>query len=490
MEERSQQFNQRLAKVKRLRELGVEPYPNDFKPAHTALEVAGRYADSDAAELEECADELSLAGRIVALRRFGKASFAHIQDRTGRIQVYFRKDILGPETYDIFKLSDIGDFIGVTGRPFRTRTGELTVEAATFRFLAKGLNPLPEKWHGLKDVELRYRKRYLDLIVNPQVREVFRKRSRIIRFIREFFDARDFMEVETPMMHKVPGGAAARPFVTHHNALDRDLYLRIAPELYLKRLVVGGFERVYEINKNFRNEGVSTRHNPEFTMLEFYQAYADFEDLMALTEELVSGLALEVNGTTRVSVDGVEIDLAPPWERITVKEAVLRHSDADERIFDDKAAALAYASKIGLDLPEAFSHGKVLLEIFEAVAEPNLIEPTFVTHYPLDVSPLSRRSDGDPRLVDRFELLVKGNEIANAFSELNDPVDQRNRFLAQLEERAAGDTEAHLMDEDFIEALEYGMPPTAGEGIGIDRLVMLLTESPSIRDVILFPHMR
>ena len=490
MEERSQEFKDRLAKAEELRRLGVDPYPNDFKPTATCDAVIKEFAGLSREELEAAKNTVALAGRVMAKRDFGKASFVQIQDRSGKLQAYMRRDVLGDELFAIFKKCDVGDIIGVEGTLFRTKTDELTVEASKMKLLAKGLSPLPEKWHGLKDVESRYRQRYLDLIVNPRVKEVFLKRSRIIRFIRNFLVGKDFVEVETPMLQPLPGGAAARPFATHHNALDMELYLRIAPELYLKRLLVAGMERVFEINRNFRNEGISTRHNPEFTMLEFYQGYATYEDLMVLTEEMISKLVADIHGSMSIEYQGMVLDFTPPWERISVRDAIVRYSDARPDIFTDKEKALALASRLGLDIPPAFSHGKVLIEIFEKVAEPEMVQPTFVTHYPLDVSPLARRNAEDPSVVDRFELLVMGNEIANAFSELNDPVDQRERFLAQIKEREAGDTEAHLMDEDFLKALEYGMPPAAGEGIGIDRLVMILTDSPSIRDVILFPQLR
>jgi lysyl-tRNA synthetase class 2 len=491
VEDRSTEFQQRLAKLASLKEAGVDPYPNGFKPENTAAGTTAKFAALSAEELLASNDRsVSIAGRIVAKRDFGKASFIQIQDRTGRIQAYMKKDILGEAAYALFKNCDMGDIVGLSGSLFRTKTGELTVEAGSFILLAKGLHPLPEKWHGLTDVEARYRQRYLDLMVNPEVKDVFVKRSRIIKFIRDFLTGRQFMEVETPMLQPIPGGAAARPFKTFHNALGMELFMRIAPELYLKRLIVAGLERVFEINRNFRNEGISTMHNPEFTMLEFYQAYATFEDLMDLTEELISKLCLEINGTMKIDYQGTEIDFTPPWTRISVYDAIRKHSDAPEEIFASKEAALAYSKKIGLNIPEGFSHGKVLIEIFESVAEHRFIQPTFVTLYPLDVSPLSRKNAADPTIVDRFELLVAGREIANAFSELNDPIDQKERFVAQLKEKAAGDTEAHEMDEDFVRALEYGMPPTAGEGIGIDRLVMLMTNSPSIRDVILFPQLR
>ena len=493
MEEKAGEFQQRLGKLEGLRQRGVNPYPNDFAVKDTAKEVIGRCGGLDKDGLEARNETVRLAGRIMAFRDFGKASFLHIQDRTDRLQVYVRKDLIGEDAYRNFRSFDIGDIIGVEGKIFRTKTNELTIEAKFIRLLSKSLLSLPEKWHGLTDVEIRYRQRYLDLIVNPEVRDVFVKRTRIIQLIREFLNKRDFIEVETPMMQPIPGGAAARPFITHHNALDIDLYLRIAPELYLKRLIIGGFERVYEINRNFRNEGISTQHNPEFTMLEFYLAYATFEDLMTITEEMIGFIARELLGNLKLEYQGQAIDLTPPWPRITVRDAILKYSPpglADEGIFSDREKAFEFAKKLGLDIPEGFSHGKIILEIFEKVAEQKFIRPTFVTHYPLEVSPLSRKNDNDQTVVDRFELLICGREIANAFSELNDPIDQKDRFIQQLKEKEAGDAEAHLMDEDFVKALEYGMPPAAGEGIGIDRLVMLLTNSPSIRDVILFPQLR
>ncbi|HXI10281.1 MAG TPA: lysine--tRNA ligase [Thermodesulfobacteriota bacterium] len=490
MEDSSVEFQQRLGKLRGLRDSGINPYPNDYKPTDTCGAVSNDHSGSSKEDLEAKPVTVSVAGRIMAVRDFGKASFIQVRDRSGRLQAYMKKDILGEEAYALFKACDVGDIIGVEGTLFRTRTNELTIEAKKLRLLAKGLHPLPEKWHGLTDVEARYRQRYLDLMVNPEVKEVFLKRTRIVKFIREFLSAREFLEVETPMLQPIPGGAAAKPFKTFHNALGMELYMRIAPELYLKRLIVGGLERVFEINRNFRNEGISTRHNPEFTMLEFYQAYATYEDLMDLTEELISSLVEEIHGTKKITYQGTALDFTPPWTRITVRDAVLKYSNASEEIFADKAKALAFSRELGLDIPEGFSHGKVILEIFEKTAEPMFVQPTFVTQYPLDVSPLSRKNEQDPGVVDRFELLVDGKEIANAFSELNDPVDQKGRFEDQLRERAAGDTEAHEMDSDFVKALEYGMPPTAGEGIGIDRLVMLLTDSPSIRDVILFPQLR
>jgi len=490
VEDKSDEFNQRLSRLKSLRESGVNPYPNDFKPSSTCAEVKEKYGPVEKDELAAKAAEVSIAGRIMAKRDFGKASFVQVRDRSGTLQAYVKKDVVGEEVFALFKKCDTGDIVGVEGPLFRTRTDELTVEVKTLKILSKGLTPLPEKWHGLKDVEARYRQRYLDLMVNPEVGEVFKKRTEIVRYLREFLGKRDFMEVETPMLQPVYGGAAAKPFTTYHNALGMDLFLRIAPELYLKRLIVAGLERVFEINRNFRNEGISTQHNPEFTMLEFYQAYATFEDMMDLTEEMISSLVEKTRGTMKIEYQGAPIDFTPPWQRITVRDAILKYSNAEEKIFDDKAEALSFAAELGLNIPKELSHGKVIAEIFEKVAEPEFVEPTFVTHYPVDISPLARKNDKDPSVVDRFELLVRGREIANAFSELNDPVDQRERFLKQVEERSAGDQEAHPMDEDFLRALEYGMPPTAGEGIGIDRLVMLLTDSPSIRDVILFPLLR
>ncbi len=490
MEDKSQEYHQRLAKLDELRKAGVDPYPNGFKPSDTCAAITKEAEGLSKEDLEAKNINVTIAGRIVAIRDFGKASFVHVQDRTGRLQGYVKKDALNEKDFSVWKLLDMGDTVGLIGRVFKTRTNETTVEAKGLTLLSKGLHPLPEKWHGLTDVEARYRQRYLDLMVNPAVKDVFLKRAAIVKFIRDFLAERDYVEVETPMLQPIPGGAAAKPFKTFHNALGCELYMRIAPELYLKRLVVGGFERVFEINRNFRNEGVSTQHNPEFTMLEFYQAYATFVDLMDLTEEMISGLALHLHGSMKINYQGTTLDFTPPWTRITVKDAVLKYSNADADIFDDREKAAQFAKGIGLDMPPGFSHGKVIIEIFEKTAEPRFVQPTFVTHYPLEVSPLSRKSAADPATVDRFELLVNGKEIANAFSELNDPVDQKERFLGQIKEREAGDAEAHLMDEDFVTALEYGMPPTAGEGIGIDRLVMLMTDSASIRDVILFPLLR
>jgi len=489
----------RRRKLDELRERGVDPYPNDFRPAHTAAEVLGQFGTATQPDLDARGGQFSVAGRIVGLRSFGKASFAHIQDRSGKIQVYVKRDVVGDDTYQTFKSLDLGDFAGVTGRLFLTKTGEPTIEAGDVRVLTKSLRPLPEKWHGLTDVEARYRQRYLDLVANAEVRETFRMRSRIVDGIRRFFTARDFIEVETPMMQPIPGGAAAKPFVTHHNALGMDLYLRIAPELYLKRLLVGGFDRVFEINRNFRNEGISVRHNPEFTMLEFYWAYATYEDLIALTEEMVVQLADDLLGTRQLPYGEHVIDVSPPWRRIRIPEFVAERAGVplDAILALDIATVREAAQKLGVrvdrDLEKhhgANAAGYMLTEVFEAVAEPELIQPTFVTDFPAAVSPLARRSRERPNFVDRFETYIVAREICNAFSELNDPDDQRARFEAQLEAHAAGDEEAHVMDEDFLRALEHGMPPAAGEGVGIDRLVMLFTNSPSIRDVILFPHMR
>ena len=488
MEELSELLLQRRRKVDTLWEAGINPYPNDFKPQHTSADIVAAYGDKE--ELDASSENLVVAGRILARRSFGKAAFIQLQDRKGRIQIYVKKDEIGDEAFANFESFDIGDIVGAEGYPFRTKTGELSLHARSIRLLVKSLLPLPEKFHGLTDVETRYRQRYVDLIVNPEVREIFIKRSRIVNLIRAFMTDRDFLEVETPMMHQIPGGATARPFITHHNALDMELYLRIAPELYLKRLVVGGMDRVFEINRNFRNEGISVRHNPEFTMMEFYQAYATYEDLMDFTEELFCHVAQEVLGTLDFTNQGLEISFQRPWKRLTVREAVLEYGDIDAKHLDDRDLALAYARSIGLVLKDDISYGKLLMEIFEEVAEHKLIQPTFITAYPTEVSPLSRKNDHDPDLVDRFELIIGGREIANAFSELNDPVDQKERFLSQVAEKDKGDEEAHYMDEDYVRALEYGMPPTAGEGIGIDRLVMLLTDSASIRDVILFPQLR
>jgi len=488
MEETNEYIKNRIKKLGALKEMGVEPFGGAFEYSDTAASVLGIYNDATGESLEQNRAECSIAGRLVAMRDFGKASFAHVQDSTGSLQVYFKKDLLG-DVYKVVKKLDIGDIIGVRGALFRTQTGELTLEVSELNLLTKSVRPLPEKWHGLKDVELRYRQRYVDLIVNPDVKDTFRKRSSIIKAIRDFLEAEGFMEVETPMMQSIPGGAAARPFRTHHNALSMDLYLRIAPELYLKRLLVGGFERVFEINRNFRNEGISTKHNPEFTMLEFYAAYKDYHYLMDFTERLLPHVAEKATGSMKLPYGEQEIDLTPPWPRIPMLKSML-DAGVPSDVLGDEAEARAWAKDNGIKIDPKCSFGKVLDEIFSDRVEPNLIQPTFITEYPVELSPLAKRSPDNPELVERFELFIAGREIANAFSELNDPMDQLGRFEDQEKEREAGDDESHQMDRDFVRALEYGMPPAAGEGIGIDRLVMLLTNNHSIRDVLLFPHLR
>ena len=490
MEKKSGVVEDRLNKARKLEDMGVRLYPPASGVDLTLLEARERFGGMDREALDRGTGSFSVAGRIMSRRDFGKASFIHIKDRTGRMQAYVRKDKVGEASFAMFKLMDIGDFILVKGPFFRTKTDELTIQAEEIRLLSKSLRPLPEKWHGLTDVETRYRRRYLDLIVNDEVKEVFVRRSRIIQAVREFFTARDFLEVETPMMHPIPGGATARPFKTFHNALGMDLYLRVAPELYLKRLVVGGLERVFEINRNFRNEGISIKHNPEFTMLEFYMAYATYEDLMALTEALFAHILDEVIGARTITYRGQTIDFEAPWKRIALFEALTDLGGAPENVLGSREEALKLARSLELNVTDRDGHGTLLTKLFDHLVEPKLVQPTFVTGYPTEVSPLSRRNDDDPAVTDRFELFIGGWEIANAFTELNDPVDQRKRFEHQVSLREAGDQEAQFMDEDYLIALEHGMPPTAGEGIGIDRLVMLLTDSPSIRDVILFPHMR
>jgi lysyl-tRNA synthetase, class II len=489
-DESNEQIEVRRQKLARRRESGAILYPNDFKPTHSASGLVEEFADAGADVLESAPKDIRIAGRIMAIRRMGKASFFHLQDRRGRLQVYVQQNTLGEQAYGMFRSLDVGDIVGVCGHLFRTRTKELTLDAQGLRLLTKCLRPLPEKWHGLADVEARYRQRYVDLMVNPEVRRAFEKRSQIIRLVRRFFEERDFLEVETPMMQAIPGGAAARPFVTHHNALDMELYLRVAPELFLKRLLVGGFERVFELNRNFRNEGISVRHNPEFTMLEFYQAYATFDDLMGITEALFARIAEEVHGGLRLPYGEQMIDLAPPWRRLTVHDAVMEYGGAGDKELDTLDNLRDFARNKALRVDLTAPYGNLLLEVFEEVAEARLIQPTFVTGYPIEVSPLARKSEQNPALVDRFELYIGARELANAFSELNDPADQRERFLQQMEARKAGDDTANPIDDDYVRALEYGMPPAAGEGVGIDRLVMLLTNSPSIRDVILFPLLR
>ena len=483
-------IEERINKVEKLRERGVNLYPAGSGVESTARDILDRYEAVSAEELEEKTDRFSVAGRIMSRRDFGKASFIHIKDRTGQIQAYIQKNKLAPEQFEVFKLMDIGDFVGINGRVFRTRTDELTILAEDLRLLSKSMRPLPEKWHGLTDVETRYRQRYVDLIMNDHVREVFVTRSHIIQSIREFFIDRDFLEVETPMMQPIPGGATARPFKTYHNALGIDLYMRVAPELYLKRLVVGGLERVFEINRNFRNEGLSIKHNPEFTMMEFYMAHATYEDLMVLTEDLFGHVLKKVLGRQVIEYQGHEIDFSSPWRKVSMMQSLRESGSVSEMALEQRDAAAIVAKELGIALQERDGHGQILAKLFDHLVEPHLIQPTFVTGYPTEISPLSRRNDENPDFTDRFELFIGGREIANAFTELNDPADQKQRFEKQVALRNAGDKEALFMDEDYVTALEYGMPPTAGEGIGIDRVVMLLTDSPSIRDVILFPQMR
>ncbi len=482
-------IEKRREKIATLQQNGVSLYPNDFQPTHAVRDLLALIADKPET-LTDTEPVVTVAGRMMAINRFGKSSFVRLSDRSGQIQAYVRKDQIGDDAYALFKQLDIGDFVGVSGTLFTTKTGEWTLLARDFRLVSKAVRPLPEKYHKLKDPEKRYRQRYVDLIMNPEVREIFLKRSRITQVIREFLIKKDFLEVETPMMQPIPGGAEATPFTTHHNALGMDLYLRIAPELYLKRLVVGGFERVFEINRNFRNEGVSTQHNPEFTMLEFYQAYATYHDLMALTEEMFAAVARAVCGDTTIEYQGQTIDFAGPWRRLTLTDALAELGGVDPQLLDDKEKLIAHAHAKGISITKTGRLGKIITKLFDVLVEPQLVQPTFITGYPVEVSPLSRRSESEPDLTDRFELFIAGREIANGFSELNDPQDQQQRFLQQVADRDAGDEEAHFMDHDYVEALEYGMPPTAGEGIGIDRLVMLLTDAASIREVILFPHMR
>ncbi|WP_448871527.1 lysine--tRNA ligase [Desulfobulbus propionicus] len=490
METTSNLLKQRREKAESLAEAGVTLFSNSFKAPQPIADILPQGAQLAAETHDDSGHCYRIAGRVMSMRKFGKAAFFHVQDSTERIQVYARRDLLGEEAYSLFKKWDVGDIVGVEGSLFKTKTGELSLEAQHLQMITKSLRPLPEKFHGLTDVETRYRQRYLDLIVNPESREVFKKRVEIIRLIREFLNNRGYMEVETPMMQPVPGGATAKPFRTHHNALDMDLFLRIAPELYLKRLLVGGFEKVFEINRNFRNEGLSTRHNPEFTMLEFYQAYSTYHDLMDLTEEMISWLAHEVTGTMDITYQGMEVNLAPPWQRLTMEESLVRIGGIDPAILADDAAVMALVKEKGITLQPEAGIGKAKTELFELLVEEKLINPTFITSYPTEVSPLARRNEEDPNVTDRFELFITGREIANAFSELNDPIDQLQRFQKQIDERG-DDEEIHpVLDRDYVRALEYGMPSAAGEGIGIDRLVMLLTDSPSIRDVILFPHMK
>ncbi|MCH8261941.1 MAG: lysine--tRNA ligase [Proteobacteria bacterium] len=481
---------QRREKLEKLRE-AEQAYPNDFRRDSLADELHQTHGESDKETLESVRIRVSVAGRMMTRRVMGKASFAHIQDMSGKIQLYVRRDELPEGLYDEFKHWDLGDIIGAEGQLMKTNKGELSVHVDNIRLLTKSLRPLPEKFHGLTDQETKYRQRYVDLIINEDTRKTFAIRSSVIDFIRNYLKNDGFIEVETPMMHVIPGGAAARPFTTHHNTLDMGLYLRIAPELYLKRLVVGGIERVFEINRSFRNEGLSPRHNPEFTMLEFYQAYADYEDLMNLTEDLMRKLVIEITGGTTITYQEDEYDLGQAFVRMTLKESILHFNpDISATDLESLESARVIAEKLGVHLEDSYGLGKVQVEIFEKTVESRLMAPTFITAYPTEVSPLARMNDDDPFVTDRFEYFIGGREIANGFSELNDPDDQAERFRKQVEDKEAGDAEAMHYDEDYITALEYGMPPTAGEGIGIDRLVMFLTDSPTIKDVILFPHMR
>ena len=480
----------RRQKLHELRQQG-QAYPTDFRRDTLAADLHAAHGAQDSDTLDATALRVRVAGRMLAKRIMGKASFVRLRDMSGDIQLFIQKSALPEGVYETFKSWDLGDILGAEGTVFKTKTGELSIKVDTLRLLTKSLRPLPEKFHGLADQETRYRQRYVDLIMNESTRATFRLRSAIVAYIREFFNGRGFLEVETPMMQPIPGGATARPFITHHNALDMQLYLRIAPELYLKRLVVGGFEKVYEINRNFRNEGLSTRHNPEFTMLEFYQAYADYHDLMDLSEALLRGMAQRLLGDTRISYQGESYDFGRPFRRLTVREAVLHFNPTISAAeLDDLDMARRIAESLGLKIQPDHGLGRVQLEIFEQTVEHQLRDPTFITAYPTEVSPLARRNDADPGVTDRFELFVGGREIANGFSELNDPEDQAERFRRQVEAKAAGDDEAMHYDADYVRALEYGLPPTAGEGIGIDRLVMLFTDAPSIRDVLLFPHLR
>jgi len=489
MEETSKLLKVRRKKLDEFAKEGINPFANDFKVSHTSQQIRERFEQMEANELEKVKEEFFLAGRIMAIRNFGKAAFIHIQDRKGKIQAYIQKDLIGSKNFNIFNKFDIGDFVGIRGGVCLTRTKELTIKVNQIRLLTKSLRPLPEKWHGLSNIETRYRQRHLDLLVNPRVKEVFFRRNKIIQMIRTFLQDRDFIEVETPMMQPIPGGATASPFKTHHNTFNLDLYLRISPELYLKRLLVGGFERVFEINRSFRNEGISTQHNPEFTMLEFYQAYATYEDLMDLTEEMISQLAQQLLGSLKIIYLDKEIDFTPPWQRLSMKRAIMNYGKLEPQVLEKRGLAFKQAQTLGLSPSSQDGLGKILNDIFEKVAKPHLIKPIFITNYPTETSPLARRSETNPEEVDRFELFINGQEIANAFSELNDPIDQRDRFIKQLNARESTEEEGKL-DEDFIKTLEYGMPPAAGEGMGIDRLVMLLSNAPSIRDVILFPLLK
>lgn len=489
MDKKSAIIENRKKKLEDLKNNNINLFPNDFKVFHTVRDIM-KVIENSPDSLTQDAPVFIVAGRMMAVNRFGKAAFIRFRDRTGQLQAYVRKDNIGNQSYSLFKQMDIGDFVGLKGGMFKTKTGEWTLLVNELKLVCKSTRPLPEKFHGLKDPEKRYRRRYIDLIMNSHVRDIFEKRSKIIQAIRTFLLDRDFLEVETPMMQPIPGGAEATPFITHHNALGIDLFLRIAPELYLKRLVVGGFERIFEINRNFRNEGVSARHNPEFTMLEFYQAYATYEQLMDLTEEMFRYVALNVLGSTTISYQGNAIDLGAKWRRMSLASALEEYGGINPGLLDDREGLLELAAIKKIKITKTGRKGKIITKLFDILVEPKLLQPTFITGYPVEVSPLSRKSEADSNLTDRFELFIAGHEIANGFSELNDPDDQEKRFLQQTADREAGDEEAHYMDKDYIEALEYGMPPAAGEGIGIDRLVMLLADAASIREVILFPQMK
>lgn len=481
----NEQMQVRIDKMHKIEEHGWKPFGYRFLYTHRAADIAAQFD-----ELSEKETEVKMAGRIMAIRGHGKTCFMDMQDKTGRIQVYVRKDVIGEENYALIKLMDIGDTVGITGTAFRTHMGELSIKANSVEMLSKSLRPLPEKWHGLKDVETRYRQRYVDLIVNPEVRDTFVKRSQIIRSVREVLDSHDFLEVETPILNTIAGGAAARPFISYHNALDMQVYMRIAPELYLKRLIVGGMDRVYEMGRVFRNEGIDNRHNPEFTSVEIYQAFADYRDMMDLTEEVVVKTAEKVLGTTTINYEGTTIELASPWKRMSMIEAVKEYSGNDFTNVTDLEEARAIAKELNVAVEPSFGIGKIINACFEEYVEDKLIQPTFITGHPKEISPLAKSNPENPEITDRFEAYIYGREICNGFTELNDPIDQKERFLKQVEERANGDEEANMMDEDFVNALEYGLPPTGGLGIGIDRLVMFLTNSSTIRDVLFFPTMK
>lgn len=489
-EELNDQFIVRREKMNALREKGLDPFGKRFERTHDNGTIVNEFGNIEKEELESQAISVKIAGRIMTKRGKGKAGFAHIKDLTGQIQIYVRQDAVGEEAYAIFNDADLGDLVGIEGTLFKTKVGELSIKVSEFVFLTKALRPLPDKFHGLKDVEQRYRQRYLDLIVSDESKETFINRSRIIQSMRRYLDDHGYLEVETPMMHSIAGGASARPFITHHNALDMTLYMRIAIELHLKRLIVGGLEKVYEIGRVFRNEGVSTRHNPEFTMIELYEAYADYRDIMSLTENLVAYIAKDVLGTTTIRYGEYEIDLQPEWKRLHMVDAIKEYTGVDFWKEMTTGEARGLAKEHGVEITEHMQYGHIVNEFFEQKVEEKLIQPTFIFGHPVEISPLAKKNDEDPRFTDRFELFIVAREHANAFTELNDPIDQRERFEAQLKEKEQGNDEAHEMDDDFIEALEYGMPPTGGLGIGIDRLVMLLTNSASIRDVLLFPLMR